>query len=202
MIDIMPNYLNKFAYDIQKGPQSISFMIKCECNKKEFFLLENEETIEEKVKREEFDKLTKEYDGGAYSDENGNIFLYSKGFLGIGRKKIQLQDSFIPFQTKVIKAICPHCGREIILFDNRLYGYDAIVDQPNNLLADLKFSAVKANRNPCEIFVKIRNDLSIEEYIETMKGAFTERYAEAFSDISIYSIANGRKKLIFEEETA
>lgn len=202
MIDIMPNYLNKFAYNIQKKSQSISFMIKCECNTKEFQLLENEESREEKEKRKEFDELMKEYDGGAYSDKNGNIFLCSKDFLGIGRKKIQLPDSIIPFQIKVVKALCSHCGKEIILFDNRLHGYDAIVDPPNNLSEDLKFSVIRTNKKNSEILVKIRNDLSIEEYIETMKGTFMERYAEAFSDISIYSITDGRKKLIFEEETA
>lgn len=202
MFDIMPNYLNKVAYNIQNKSNSISFMIKCECNTKEFQLLENEESREEKEKRKEFDELMRKYDGEAYSDKNGNMFLCSKGFLGIGRKKIQLPDNFIPFQIKVVKALCPHCGKEIILFDNRLYGYDAIVDPPNNLLEDLKFSVIKTNKKNSEILVKIRNDLSIEEYIETMKGTFMERYSEAFSDISIYSITDGRKKLIFEEETA
>ena len=199
MLDIMPNYLNKFAYNIQKKSKCISFMIKCECNSKEFQLLENEESRE---KRKEFERLIKEYDGGAYSDKNGNIFLCSKGFLGIGRKKIQLPDSSILFSIKVVKALCSHCGKEIILFDNRLYGYDAIVDPHSNLSEDLKFSVIKANKKPSEILVKIRNDLSFEEYVETMAGTLTERYAEAFSDISIYSITDGRKKLIFEEETA
>lgn len=86
------------------------------------------------------------------------------------------------------------------MFDNRLYGYNAIVDPPNNLSEDLKFSLIKTNKKNSEILVKIRNDLSIEEYIETMKGTFMEKYSEAFSDISIYSITDGRKNCFLKKK--
>lgn len=99
----MPNYLNKVAYNIQNKSNSISFMIKCECNTKEFQLLENEESREEKEKRKEFDELMRKYDGEAYSDKNGNIFLCSKGFLGIGRKKFNFQIILFLFKLKWLK---------------------------------------------------------------------------------------------------
>lgn len=200
--NIIPDYLREFASKVEKGTQTVSFMVNCKCQSTKFYLLENEETVEERTEREEFEKLLKNYDGKAYSDKNGNIFLSTKGVLGFGKKKIQLQKDSIPFQIRVIKAKCSDCGREILLFDNRKYGYDAIVEPHQNARQELKFLEESRNEKAVEIFMKIWNDLSYEEFIEEKGEGTVEEYSNAYSNIEIYTIEGGKKKKVFEKETA
>ena len=200
--NILPEYLREFASKVQNDTQTVSFIIKCKCQNTKFYLLENEETSEERAKREEFEKLLEKYDGVPYSDENGNIILSTKGILGIGKKKMHLQKDAIPFQIKIIKAKCSDCGREILLFDNRKYGYDAIVDPPKTAMQELKIIEKNQYGKAVEIFMKIWNDLSYEEFIEEKGGGIIEEYSNAYSNIVIYTIDGNKKKKVFEEETA
>ena len=200
--NIIPDYLREFASKVEKGTQTVSFMVNCKCQSTKFYLLENVETIEERTEREEFEKLLKKYDGKTYSDKNGNIILSTKGILGFGKKKIQLQKDSIPFQIRVIKAKCSDCGREILLFDNRKYGYDAIVEPHQNARQELKFLEESRNEKAVGIFMKIWNDLSYEEFIEEKRGGTVEEYSNAYSNIEIYTIYGGKKKKVFEKETA
>lgn len=201
MSNLVPEYLKEFAFNIQEKANAVTFMIKCKCGNSRLHLFENIESADEKYKREAFEKLLKQYNK-IYYDENGQMVLYSNGFLGFGKKQKILPKESIPFQAKAIKATCVCCGRDILLFDNRTYGYDAVVEPIGEMQGNLEYTEKKLRDEGVEIFVKIRNDLSEAEFMEIAEGVDSPRYADAFSDISIYAVFNGKKKLIYDEETA
>ena len=111
-----------------------------------------------------------------------------------------------------MKAVCPICSKEFILFDNRKHGYDALAYISDEQefgkimpLADeknLKFR--KACRgNEGAITIAIQNDLPLDDFYETFgENASDEDYSIVFSWIKIIAIVDSKKHIILDEETS
>ena len=50
--------------------------------------------------------------------------------------------------------------------------------------------------------IRIRKDLTYNEYCEEVNENSVEEFSNAFSSIEIYAVKDGKKKKCFEEETA
>ena len=55
---------------------------------------------------------------------------------------------------------------------------------------------------PTEVEIRIRKDLTYNEYCEEVNENSVEEFSNAFSSIEIYAVKDGKKKKCFEEETA
>lgn len=53
-----------------------------------------------------------------------------------------------------------------------------------------------------EVEIKIRNDLTYDEFCEESEENSIKEFSNAFSSIEIYGIKDGKKKKYFERETA
>ena len=204
---IIPMYLRHISYEPCEKKNIVSFKIKCDCGCNEFVFYKKILSPEDIEKKKRHDELYKKYNGIPYSDKEGNLWFCSKSFLGKGRKKVKFTKSefkeLISYDRSVIKAKCINCTQEHILFDSQLNGYDAVVDlveQDNTLGTKLLFKRFEKDCMMCEI--TIRNTVGCEEFMEEFEGKGTfEMYTNAFADIKIVAIKDGKKKTIFTAET-
>ena len=113
----------------------------------------------------------------------------------------------------VVKAFCPICAKEVILFDNRKHGYDAlsdILDEQQFGKAGVPFADDKnlTFRHACRgnegaITVAIQNNLPPDDFYETFgENASDENYSIAFSWITIIAVVDSKKHIILDEETS
>ena len=199
--------LRNIAYEPCEKQNTVSFKIKCDCGCKQFYLYKRILDNKDRKDKEQYETLLKKYNGSSYSDKEGNLWLCSKSFWGFKRKKIKLTRSefkeLISYDRKIIKVRCVSCEKEHILFDSKYNGYDAVVDlleEKSDIEKKLLFKLFSKDVVSCEII--LRNTVGYEEFMEEFKGVGTfEMYTNAFSDIKIIAIKDGKKKTVFTAET-
>ena len=201
MCTILPHYLSKIATSIKVNNKSITCNLICKCGNQNFFIFKNDETTEELLKKQKWESILKEYNGGGYSDSEGNLFLVKK-FLGFEIKKIKIKKSEMPHYTTIFKVQCSKCKNEYIIFDSRKNGYDAIAEYDGKLKTnDLPIKFNKYINDEQFIGIKITNDLSYEDFKNEFENLNKEDYSNAFSEISIYSTRDNKTKCIYYHET-
>lgn len=204
MYNLLPKYLSPIASNIKETKNKIQIELKCKCGCNTFKLYKNKETPEEYKIRKNWENLLKKYNGGGYSDQEGNIYLTSKNFCGM-QKKIKIDPSLIPKYTNIIKAKCSNCGNEFVIFNNIENGYNANTDI--NIAKEKKekvnFEQMLYKNLPIENNVKIviNNRLTYEDITKEFENATKEFYSNAFSCISIYILDNKKYKCIYSEDT-
>lgn len=214
MCKILPDYLSLYAKDYVEKKNNISFKLKCTCGKENFTIYTNKKKYKNKDPFDNpFDNYWKSLKVPIFSIANktekktGRTYWYGSTFFGIHVGKFyddmrNKEDS--EKNINVIKLKCSNCGKEIIAFDNRLYGYDAVTEIKPTEIHDLKYRIIKLqpDTNSTKIEIKVINDLSYNEFLECTQDNFNEKeYSNAFSTIIIYAITNNKRKKIFEEET-
>lgn len=114
-----------------------------------------------------------------------------------------------PTDFQYMYAKCKHCGKEILLFDDRYYGYDGVCthyEQPNKRYrADGKLKTTKAH---CEgagykIYVTI-DSTGKDDLLEDTDGPITEEnWKDAFEwiKIDLECAKCGKKKNVLNLET-
>lgn len=203
----IPFYLRSLSFDIQQQKNTVCFHIMCTCKSKEFTVYKNEYTEQEQTKIKKWEELLKKYNGGGYSDKVGNVFLRTKRIFGFC-SYTKIDPAMIPEFYNSFKIKCIACGREYVIFDSRIHGYDALIQQKRkNPHADIatNFKPLKMRSNPdsVELIMKITNNLTYEELVEQIGESVTpDAYSNAFSSISIYAQSGQRKETIFSTETA
>lgn len=86
---IVPNYLKNIAYEVIQKKEKVSFKTECTCGCRLFDFYKKKKSNEDKSKETTLKTLDEKYNGKFYSDSDGNLWLCSKSFLGINRKKIK-----------------------------------------------------------------------------------------------------------------
>ena len=207
MNSILPEYLKNVAYDVKQKAEKVSFNVKCSCGCCEFDFFKKKVTTEERKRKKWADELCKIYNGDFYHDKDGNFWMCSKSFLGIGKKKIKLTkqqyNDFMAETRDIVKVRCVNCGKEYILFDSSEYGYDGVVDfLENPLVADRSKIDYKNVISSAECAIEIRNTCPYSEFEEGFgKDGNYAMYTNAYSDIKIMAITAEKKKTIFSAET-
>lgn len=202
---ILPKYLFQYACDIIEKKQEVVFNIKCNCGHRHFLFGKNQDV---NVTNNVFDDYWKSFSvpifsiGSAIDHKNGKEYYYGSTFFGIRIGKFYKEDLPKLDCHNIIKVRCTNCGEEFIVFDNYLYGYDSL-DKRNKKIEILQEKDFLWNKKPFEMQIKILNDLTMEEFKETIeKNIETDEYSNLFSYIGVYKVINGRKTIYFEEETA
>ena len=103
----------------------------------------------------------------------------------------------------MIKVICSKCQKEIVLFDNRYYGYDGMTSD-NEEKRKYILHYKQRGKEPHSIEVAIENEPSLEDFNMVIGESVTyDFYSNSFSWIGIYIIdENGKKKKLYAFETS
>ena len=168
---ILPFYLKNIAYDITQKREKISFKTECTCGCRLFDFYKKKVTTEERKRKKWADELCKVYNGDFYHDKDGNFWMCSKSFLGIGKKKIKLTtqqyNDFMAETRDIVMVRCVNCKKEYIIFDSSEYGYDGVVDfLKNPLCADRSKIEYKNVIDSAECAIEIRNTCPYSEFDE------------------------------------
>ncbi|MBR3974653.1 MAG: hypothetical protein IKJ88_02210 [Clostridia bacterium] len=201
----VPDYLKQYAVAEEQKGNLLSFNLRCTCGCESFSVLEKSYTDEEK-------RIVKAYERkfpstGLHSiyggtDSDGKPYSYIK-IAGLFKKRIELPRTPVFMNIDIIKAVCPQCLNEIVVFDSRYYGYDAmIMDKVAEKEYNLHFSSI--NKSLYNIKVSVENAVSQEDFDKIAElESSVEFYSNSFYAISIYGVdEKGIKKQLFDMETA
>ena len=201
----VPDYLKRYASNpIQKGNR-LSFEVMCSCGCKLFHIFKINYSDDEKRLIEEYQKrlprigLHSVYGGW---DAKGHHYQYIK-ILGIFKKKLEFPIPPIFESINISKVVCSKCQNEIILFDSRYHGYDAMnFDDKAAKKYELDFRV--RDREIYGVEVVVENELSLREFQDAMGGACSlECYSNSFRHIRIkITDEKGKKFVICDSETA
>ena len=208
----IPHYLKGLAVLKSRKNTWVHFSIKCACGSDNFFVYENYLNPNEKVlEKPYYDALTEMFSAGSSMctrDEDGTLHhwkLYepSKGLKG-KHEEILLPDRPYFSGIVVIKIKCADCGKEYLLFDSRIHGYDGMTSEETKETMEYEPHFRLKCKNIVSLELKVENNESFEEFNEDCDLGFTqEQYSNSFSWIWIYKIdEKGKKTKIFDYETA
>ena len=104
----------------------------------------------------------------------------------------------------MIKVSCTACGKEHLLFDSRIHGYDGMTGEHTQEVLDYKPHFKLKCKNAVSLEMKVENDESHEAFKENTAIGFTkEQYSDAFGWMVIYKTdEKGKKSKIIDTETA
>lgn len=202
----IPTYLSQYATEPTQKRNRFSFKLKCTCGCEKFSILNNAYTDDEKQEIKEYEDKSPNI--GLHSlngeiDSNGNPFYYIKIF-GIFKKRIEIPEEPICMRVTVVKAVCSKCLKEILLFDNRYHGYDAV-----NTVSDEEAKKYiphfkQKNKESYNVEIIVENESSLEKFMELLgEQCSFELYADSFSWIEIVGVdSKGKKKVFCDYETA
>lgn len=205
MYNLLPNHLLSVAENVKEMKDAVEADLKCSCGCDLFHLYKNVENQEERIKRENWEQLLRHYNGGGYSDKNGNLYLTTKGFLGLNKKKIKIEKESIPEYHSIIKAQCHNCNKEYIIFDSSIHGYDALAESKtltpnNNVVFELLCDSLQ-DGSADKTKIKIENNLDYNDLLKEYENLSPEQFANAFSCINIYALRDGKYKCVFTQHT-
>ena len=192
---LIPKYLKRISMIIETSKNIEVVKIKCECNYSYFWVYEFCEQDNINIKTE-FSEIIR---------ENNKLYLIKRNFFGKIVKKIEYENIFGKKQRRIIKVKCENCGLEYILFDNYKHGYDAVVTKQISyfLKEETNLNFKKVYSQPIEVFVKIHQDISFDQFKNEFENTDYSNYLNSFSSIDIYGInSKSRKIKICSEETA
>ena len=208
----IPKYLRNIAILKKERKSWIHFDVQCSCGCDVFSVYQNYLNKEEKLlEKPYFDALYEAYSAPASMrtrDADGTLHYWKLYEPGKGLKG-KHEEVFIPDRPffsgiVVIKIRCIDCGKEYVLFDSRIHGYDGMAEKNTQEVLEYEPHFKLKCKDAVKLEIKIENDESFDEFQENTEFGFTEdQYSDAFSWITIYRInSNGNKTKIFDWETS
>lgn len=203
MVDV-PIYLKECTKIKKVQKDAIILQVLCDCGCSSLYLLENildeEEANIIKAHEKRFSKWSRIEN---YTDPITQIrYLVARNAFGRIFAKIPTNEIQDIRRTQIIKVECGECGRQLVIYDSRYHGYDAIVTKNQFSTGCKKYQYRLLQKKSMEVEIKIRNDLTYDEFCEESEENSIKEFSNAFSSIEIYGIKDGKKKKYFERETA
>ncbi len=209
----IPNYLKDIAVFEKHKDNWVHFSIKCVCGCDKFSVYENYLNKEEKaLVKPYYDALMDIYGRKTpmkmTRDDDGNVHYWKlyepfKGLDGAHEEIIVPEQPYFS-GVMVIKIKCSVCGKEHIIFDNRLHGYDGMISEETKETMEYEPHFRAKCKDIVSLAIKVENNESFEEFNEDCDLGFTpEQYSNAFSWLVIYKIdQKGKKTKILDLECA
>lgn len=203
MVDV-PIYLKECTKIKKVQEDAIILQVLCDCGCSAFYLLENVLDIEEDNIIKAYEKRFSKWSHiENYTDPITQIrYLVVRNTFGRIIDKIPISEIQAIKRTYIIKVECSECGRQNVIYDSRYHGYDASATKEQLSIECKEYQYRLLQKKSMEVEIKIRNDLTYDEYCEEVEESSTKEYSNAFSSIEIYGIKDGKKKKYFERETA
>ena len=192
---LIPKHLEEISEIIETSKNSEVAKIKCKCSHINFIVYEFCESDNANVKPG-FNEIIR---------ENDKLYLVKRNFFGKIVDKIECGNMFEKKQRRIIKVKCEKCGLDYILFDNYKHGYDAVIIQQESCAFknEITFDFKKVYSQTIEVFVKIYQDISYDQFKDEFENTDYSSYLNSFSNIDIYGMnSKSRKIKICSEETA
>lgn len=192
---LIPKHLEEISEIIETSKNNEVAKIKCKCSYDHFIIYEFCESDNATIKPG-FNEIIR---------ENDKLYFVQRNFFGKIVKKIECGNMFEKKQRRIIKAKCEKCGLEYVLFDNYKHGYDAVIIQQESCTFknEITFDFKKVYSQPIEVFVKIYQDISYDQFKDEFENTDYSSYLNSFSNIEIYGINSKLRKIkICSEETA
>ena len=192
---LIPKHLEEISEIIETSKNNEVAKIKCKCSHNHFIVYEFCESDNANVKPG-FNEVIR---------ENDKLYLVKRNFFGKIVEKIECGNMFEKKQRIIIKAKCEKCGSEYVLFDNYRHGYDAVVLQQESCVPknEITYDFKKVYSQPIEVFVKIYQDISYDQFKDEFENTDYSSYLNSFGNIDIYGKNLKSKKIkICSEETA
>lgn len=223
-MDIIPAYLKNLAVDCSRKKNEVTFFLKCECGNS-IFEAQKLKTDFGKAERKRDEQYWKKFrflplfEFDICTDKKtGKNYMRGVTWFGIRVGKFFLDDT-IPQDYTVVKIKCPDCGKEYVIFDSRVNGYEAVADfydakeqkpghktdtnVPPDGVQIPRFKNLCRSADRFQIKMKIVNDVPPEDFkTDFGEDAPEEDYANAFTRIVIYTVADGKARACVDEETA
>ena len=192
---LIPKYLEGISEIVNASKNIEEVRIKCKCGHSNFFVYEFTDANNVNFKPC-FSEIMR---------ENDKLYYVKRNFFGKIVKKIECENMSLKKQRKIIKVKCEKCGQDYILFDNYKHGYEAAITKQENLTSEkeIEFNFKKIYSQPIEVYVKIYQDISYNEFKEEFENMDYTAYLNSFSNIDIYGKNSKLRKIkICSEETA
>ena len=147
----VPNYLKEYLF-AKRYPQTldnefiITGSIRCTCGANDFHILreKEEQTIEERIANKQIFTLINNYKQFCESGQHIGIInredKYYIAKIDFNKNKENLLEDITELNKKInneqlvpifLKAICVHCGKEILIFDSSVNGYNGLLNSSN-----------------------------------------------------------------------
>lgn len=190
---LIPKHLEEISEIMKTSKNNEVAKIKCKCSHTHFIVYEFCES----------DHANDESGFKEIIRENDKLYLVKRNFFGKIVEKIECGCMFE--KQRIIKAKCNKCGLEYVLFDNYKHGYNAVIVQQENGASknEINFNFKKVYSHPIEVFVKIYQDISYNQFKDEFENVDYASYLNSFGSIEIYGInSKSRKIKICSDETA
>ena len=203
MFDI-PTHLKECTKIKKESKDIVLLQVLCNCGCSTFYLLENLLDIEEENSIKAYEKKLSSWGHiENYTDPiTKSRYLVRRNIFGKISDKIPISELQDIKRTRIIKVECSECGTQRVIYDSRYHGYNALVTDKHFSSTNKTYRYKLLQKDPMEVEIKIRNDLTYDEYCEEVEGNEVNEFSNAFSCIEIYGIKDGKKKKFFDEETA
>ena len=185
----LPEYIRSYADNMTVYKNARTVYIRCMCKCEKFDVYKNALNKEERKLKKLYDEAVKEEIGSwnsvyPESDIKGVVHWYKKKF-PFGRKEVYPPKEPDFLRLILYKAKCSECGKEILLFDSRFIGQNALE----------KGADLDLERYVPELQILTQNSrVSISYEIDE------DDDPEDFSEITIAAIAEGKHIKLFEYE--
>ena len=203
----IPKYLKPYA-ELKKGKNYTTavFSMKCSCGNEVFNVLVNYLTPDEKKALQLYYDIINQLTGPFTKrgeDGNPEVLWRTEDGEMVSYESLQPLKPYYA-GINVLKAKCPVCGEEILLFDNRICGYDGVTEEHTEERMSYEPHFKQKGKTSIKIEITIENDPSLDAFKDaTGIDCKEDFYSEAFSWIVIHGIdPTGKKKKIYENETA
>jgi len=185
----IPEYIRDYTGYTSAYKTSTTAYIRCRCSCETFEVYKNALNDKEKKIKKLYDAAVKEELGSwrsvyAESDEASIVHWYKRKFL-FGKKEVFPPEEPDFLKIELYKAKCTECGKEILLFDNRFIGQNALKKGED---IDLENYAPTMETIAHQAEVRITYEIDEEDS------------PEEFSEITIATIENGNYKKHLEYE--
>lgn len=197
-------YLRKYAEVSDKSEDRVTMKVVCDCGCHEFYFFGNCVDQKEIEKREQLRKRFDRFgEFETYLDPETNInYLVKRNIFEKIKDKIPVSELPDFENVHIIKTKCADCGNEIVLFDSRYHGYNAVVGNISESKRDVQYEYSQLTNERCQAEIQIIHDIEYDEFIEEFGENLSTEYSSAFGYITIYAIdEKARKHRLFEEET-
>ena len=206
---LKPKYIENILSVTKEKRGEIECDVVCECSSTHFIGYKNVivRSEEEAAYEEAYNEFNRKYIRIRYGAENGVPYLY--GMKGLfGEEILEKFESKGLDATEIIKVKCAACGKEYILFDSRFHGYDAIIPERESKYDGVVYDFApivwkKDKDGIATITVTIRNDDTLEEFIENAYKTDEETYSNSFGWITVKAVnaKTKAKKILLDMET-
>ena len=200
----IPKHLKECTKVKKSSKDTITLQVLCDCGCSNFYLLENILDAEEENRIKAYEKRLHSWRNiENYTDPITRIgYLVTRNVFGKISDRIPISEISNIERTHIIKVKCAKCDKEKIIYDSRYHGYSAIVNNKPFSSNNKVYRYKLLQKESVEVEIKIRNDLTYDEFCEEVDVSYIKEFSNAFSSIEIYGIKEGKKKKYFEEETA